>query len=469
MDEEREATRREATRREATRREAARREATRRAADALVSAPADALRGTDDVTEASTASLTGARGVAGLLGGIVAGMPVAVTADDGTRAGPAAAEATIAVRSADALRRILTAPGQLGFARAYVAGDIDVDGDIYTVLQVQPRLASEGLSVSRLVALLRLLREAGGVGRPLPPPPEEARVRGRLHSTGRDAQAVSHHYDLSNDFYSLLLGPSMTYSCAVWSSPSVGLGAAQRAKYELVSRKLGLGPGMRLLDVGCFWGGMVIHAARHHRVRATRVTLSAEQAEHARKRVSEEGLQDQVTIRLDYRDISDGPFDAISSIGMFEHVGENRLAEYFSRMHALLVPGGRLLNHGITRPAGSQPLGHRGLIPRYGFPDGELHQIGTVVTTVQHAGFEVRHCESLREHYALTLRAWVENLEQRYDEAVALVGEGRARVWRLYLAGSALGFDSGDIEVHQVLAVRPDQGRSRLPLRPGWG
>ena len=409
-------------------------------------------------------------GVAELLSGLVSGTSVAVTAYDGTRVGSASPEATVVVRSADALRRMLTAPGQLGFARAYVGGDIDVVGDIYAVLQLQHRLKSEGLTASRLVTLLRLLREAGGVGRPLPPPPEEARMSGRLHSRRRDAQAVSHHYDVSNDFYSLLLGPSMAYSCAAWSSPSVGLHTAQDAKYELVSRKLGLRPGMRLLDVGCGWGGMVIHAARHHGVHATGVTLSSEQADLARRRVREEGLEDQVTVRLqDYRDISDGPYDAISSIGMFEHVGENRLAEYFSRMYALLAPEGRLLNHGITRPAGSKPLGRKGFIPRYVFPDGELHELGTVVTQVQHAGFEVRHCESLREHYALTLRAWVENMERHYDQAVARVGEGRARVWRLYLAGSALGFEAGEIEVHQVLAVRPDHGRSGLPLRPDWG
>ena len=419
--------------------------------------------------ESRSASPAGVGGVAGLLGGVVAGTSVAVTAYDGTRAGPAAPGATVAVRSADALRRMLTAPGQLGFARAYVAGDIDVDGDIYTVLELEHRLKSEGLTAARLVSLLKLLREAGGVGRPLPPPPEEARVTGRLHSRRRDAHAISHHYDVSNDFYSLLLGPSMTYSCAVWPSPSAGLEAAQVAKYELVSRKLGLGPGMRLLDVGCGWGEMVIHAAQRYGVRATGVTLSAEQADYARRRVQEAGLQERITIRLeDYRDINDGPYDAISSIGMFEHVGENRLTEYFSRLHALLVPGGRLLNHGITRPAGSKPLGRNGFIPRYVFPDAELHEIGTVVTRVQHAGFEVRHCETLREHYALTLRAWVENLERHYDDAVALVGQGRARVWRLYLAGSALGFEAGDIEVHQVLAVRPDGGRSGLPLRPDW-
>ena len=427
------------------------------------------VEGRDATAQTASAFPTGVSGVAGLLGGVVDGTPVAVTAYDGTRAGSASPGATVVIRSADALRRMLTAPGQLGFARGYVAGDIDVVGDIYEVLRLQHRLKSDGFTLPRLVALLKLLRAAGGVGRPLSPPPEEARVSGRLHSRRRDARAISHHYDVSNDFYSLLLGPSMTYSCAVWSSPSVGLDVAQETKCELVSRKLGLRPGMRLLDVGCGWGGMVIHAAQRHGVRATGVTLSAEQAAYARKRVYDEGLQDQVTIRLqDYRDISDGPYDAISSIGMYEHVGENRLAEYFSRMHALLVPGGRLLNHGITRPAGSKPLGQKGFIQRYVFPDGELHEIGTVVTRVQHAGFEVRHCETLREHYALTLRAWVEHLERHYEEASALVGEGRARVWRLYLAGSALGFEAGDIEVHQVLAVRPDQGRSGLPLRPDW-
>lgn len=422
----------------------------------------------EDVTaETSQIPFTG---VAGLLRGVVAGTRVAVTAYDGTRAGSASPEATVVIRSADALRRMLASPGQLGLARAFVAGDIDVVGDVYAVLHLQDRFKSEAFTAARLITLLRLLREAGGVGRPLPPPPEEARVSGRLHSRRRDAQAISHHYDVSNEFYSLLLGQSMTYSCAVWSSPARGLDAAQEAKYELVSRKLGLRPGMRLLDVGCGWGGMLIHAARHWGVHATGVTLSEEQANYARRRVHEEGLQGRVTVRLaDYRDISDGPYDAISSIGMFEHVGENRLAEYFSRMHALLAPGGRLLNHGITRPAGSQPVGHRGFIPRYVFPDGELHELGKVVTMVQHAGFEVRHCETLREHYALTLRAWVENLERHYDEAAKLVGEGRARVWRLYLAGSAVGFEAGDIEVHQVLAVRPDQGRSGLPLRPDWG
>jgi cyclopropane-fatty-acyl-phospholipid synthase len=225
-------------------------------------------KGEDVAPETPGVSSAPVTGVAGLLAGVVAGTSVAVEAYDGSRAGTTLPDVTVVIRSADALRRMLTAPGQLGFARAYTAGDIDVAGDVYTVLQLQERLKSEGLTAHRLVTLLRLLREGGGVGRPLPPPPEEARLSGRLHSRRRDATAVSHHYDVSNDFYELFLGPSMTYSCAVWSSPPVGLDAAQEAKYELVSRKLGLRPGTRLLDVGCGWGGMMMHAVRHHGVTA---------------------------------------------------------------------------------------------------------------------------------------------------------------------------------------------------------
>jgi cyclopropane-fatty-acyl-phospholipid synthase len=261
----------------------------------------------------------------------------------------------------------------------------------------------------------------------------------------------------------------MTYSCGVWEDPSVGLNAAQEAKYELICRKLGLGPGMRLLDVGCGWGGMAIHAARTYGVRAVGVTLSREQAELARRRVTDAGLADRVEIRLaDYREVDDGPYEAISSIGMFEHVGEHQLGEYFSRMHALLAPGGRLLNHGISRAAGQGPMSRNGFIQRYVFPDGELEEIGRVVSAIQYTGLEIRHVENLREHYALTLRAWVGNLEESYAEAVRLAGAGRARVWRLCLAGSALGFESGEIEIHQTLAVRAVAGSSGMPLRPEW-
>jgi cyclopropane-fatty-acyl-phospholipid synthase len=268
-----------------------------------------------------------------------------------------------------------------------------------------------------------------------------------------------------------VLGPSMTYSCAVWErpAPDVTLEDAQAEKVELVCHKLALEPGMRLLDVGCGWGGMVLHAAANHGVRAVGVTLSRRQAEWAEKAVAEAGLADRVEIRYqDYRDVRDGPFDAISSIGMFEHVGLSQLGVYFGGLRRLLRPGGRLLNHGISRPpnAGRTRFRPNGFIDRYVFPDGELHEVGSVVSTIQRSGLEVRHLESLREHYALTLRAWVRNLEASWDDAVAEVGSGRARVWRLYMAASALNFEAGRTQVHQVLAVRLDGGRSGVPLRP---
>jgi cyclopropane-fatty-acyl-phospholipid synthase len=259
----------------------------------------------------------------------------------------------------------------------------------------------------------------------------------------------------------------MTYSCAVWDGGS--LEEAQAAKYELVCSKLGLSPGMRLLDVGCGWGGMVLHAATRHGVPATGITLSRPQVEWAEKALADAGVEAQVRLQ-DYRDLDDGPYDAISSIGMFEHVGLSQLSTYFRAMHGLLRPGGRFLNHGIARPPGRRRprFARKGFIDNFVFPDGELHQVGNVVRQVQHAGFEVRHVESLREHYALTLRAWVRNLEANWDAAVAEVGPGRAKVWRLYMAASALNFEAGRTEVYQVLAVKPDGGRSGMPLRPSF-
>ena len=226
---------------------------------------------------------------------------------------------------------------------------------------------------------------------------------------------------------------------------------------------------MRLLEVGCGWGSMLLHAAERHGVHGVGVTISERQAELARERVAEAGLADRIDIRLaDYRDVRDGPFDAISSIGMFEHVGLSRLGVYFTRLRELLRPEGRLLNHGIARlPGHRPPIRRNTFVSRYVFPDGELHEVGAVVSAIQRAGFEVRHTENLREHYALTLRAWVRNLEANWDAAVAEVGTPRARVWRLYMAGSALGFEAGRLQVHQALAVRPEDGRSGMPLAPG--
>jgi cyclopropane-fatty-acyl-phospholipid synthase len=404
--------------------------------------------------------------VAGLFG---PDLRVAVRAYDGSTAGPADAAATLVIRSPDAFRRIVQSPGQLGFGRAYVAGDLDVEGDIFEALEM--RNAFKGLRLDR-PEWLQLAKLVGTSAlRPIAPPPEEARLHGGRHSRERDAAAIAHHYDVSNDFYRVVLGPSLTYSCAVWPSRDATLEAAQAAKYELICRKLDLKPGMRLLDVGCGWGGMVMHAAEHHGVDAVGVTVSRRQAELAEKRVAEAGLSSRVQIRLeDYRDIDDGPFDAISSIGMFEHVGLSQLETYFRGLYALLPPRGRLLNHGISRPAGKHRsrFQQRSFINRYVFPDGELHEVGSVISAMQRCGFEVRHAESLREHYGLTLRAWVRNLEAGWDDAIAAAGEARARIWRLYMAACAVTFEDGDTQVHQVLGVKADHGQSGMPLRPAF-
>jgi cyclopropane-fatty-acyl-phospholipid synthase len=407
-----------------------------------------------------------AAALAGFLGPDI---PVRIECYDGSSLGPIESATRLVVRSPKALRYVVSAPGELGFARAYVAGELDVDGDIFEALQLRDNLPDMRVTPRDWLALARF---AGTDAlRPLPAPPEEMRVHGRRHTKERDAAVIAHHYDVSNDFYRIVLGPSMTYSCAVFGTGDASLEDAQAAKYELVCRKLALKPGMRLLDVGCGWGGMVVHAAREHGVRAVGVTLSTRQAEWAREAVKQAGVDDRVEIRVqDYRDVFDGPFDAISSIGMFEHVGAAKLDEYFTRLFELLRPRGRLLNHGIAKRPGPRPsIAHRGFIDRYVFPDGELHEVGSVVSRIQKANFEVRNVEGLREHYEQTLRHWVANLEAHWDEAVGLVGPGRARVWRLYMAASACGFETARIQIHQVLAVRNHaDGCSDMPRRPDW-
>ena len=410
-----------------------------------------------------------------MLGGQV---PLRVQGWDGSVIGPADSPGTIVIKRPDAMRRILYAPNELGLGRAYVAGDLDLDGDIFALLGVRDALGARqehvdlGFSRRSLVELWKLAREWKVLGRPLPAPSEEARLTGRLHTRGRDADAVSHHYDVGNDFYRLFLGETMTYSCGYWPDASIGLDGAQTAKYDLICRKLGLRPGMRLLDVGCGWGGMVLHAAQHYGVEAVGITLSREQQDLARARVAAAGFDDRIEVRYqDYRDVGDEPFDAISSIGMFEHVGVGRSREYFEHLHALLAPGGRLLNHAISRPqpAKKPAMDRHSFIARYVFPDGELIEVGTTVSAMQSLGLEVRDVESLREHYARTLRAWVTNLEANWEEAVRLVGPARARIWRLYMAGSAVGFEQDRINIHQVLAVRPDDaGHSHMPPTRTW-
>ena len=395
-------------------------------------------------------------------------VPIRVVAYDGSKAGPDSSDVALRILTPRALARLVTAPGTLGLARAYVTGEIEVDGDVYEVLDAMADLTLHDLTRADQVRLARRLLPLWLRHRQ-PPPPLEYRPPGRLHSKARDRKAISHHYDVSNRVYEWVLGPSMAYTCAVFPTASATLEEAQAAKFELVSQKLGLEPGMRLLDVGCGWGGMVMHAAAEHGVKALGVTLSRNQAEWAQAEILRRGLGDLAEVRhLDYRDAPETEFDAISSIGLTEHIGKDQLPHYFGSLYERLRPGGRLLNHCITQPR--TPLTRRldPFIARYVFPDGQLEPVGHLISVMNDSGFEVRHEENLREHYALTLAEWCANLEAHWDEAVAEVGVGRARVWRLYMAASRLGFERDNIQLHQVLGVKLlDQGRSGFPLR-GW-
>jgi len=394
------------------------------------------------------------------------GQPIAFEAYDGSSAGPAGALSRVIVKDPRALNYVATAPSDLGLARAYVSGCMDLEGDMFTTLEM---LAGESVGSLSLADRLGVLRDLGpGILRPVAPPPEEVHPGpwwGIRHSLSRDSRAISHHYDVSNKFYEWLLGPSMAYTCAVYPHAGASLEEAQDEKVDLVCRKLELKPGDRLLDVGCGWGQMVVHAAQHYGVRVIGVTLSRQQAEYAQKRIAELGLSDVAEVRHDdYRHISETGFDAVSSIGLTEHIGAKNLAGYVRFLTSKLRPQGRLLNHCITRAVNSEPARPGGFINRYVFPDGELEGVGTIISAIQDNGFEVRHEENFREHYARTCAAWGANLEAHWDEAVREVGEGRARVWRLYLAGSRLGFTQRRIELHQVLAARTVDGVSGMPL-----
>jgi cyclopropane-fatty-acyl-phospholipid synthase len=405
--------------------------------------------------------------VAEVFGHVIGQAPVRVIAYDGSKSGPDDADVALRIESPQALARLASAPGTLGLARAYVTGEIEVEGDLYTALSALADVTLHGVSNVEFVKLLRTLGPVWLRYRPAPPE-LEARPKGRLHSKFRDSQAISHHYDVSNTFYEWVLGPSMTYTCAAYPSPTATLEEAQAAKYDLVARKLALEPGMRLLDVGCGWGGMVRHAARMG-VKALGVTLSKEQASWAQEAIRREGLEEFAEVRhSDYRDISESGFDAISSIGLTEHIGKKQLGAYFGSLHAKLRPEGRLLNHCITQPRTVSKRHTDPFIRRYVFPDGQLESPGLLMTELHDAGFEVRHEENLREHYAMTLRDWGANLEEHWTEAVEEVGIGRARVWRLYMAACRLGFDLDNIQLHQMLGVKlGDHGRSGMPLR-GW-
>ena len=410
---------------------------------------------------------------AGLIAVALQGAPVGVDAYDGSTSGPADADVRLVLRSPKALSYLLTAPSQLGLARAYVSGELEIHGDPYDALG---HIWSDRIGNLSWSERLRILRSVDPKAlRWVDPPAEEYGARrlreGLRHSKARDAAAISHHYDVSNRFYEWVLGPSMAYTCACYPTENATLEEAQEYKHDLVARKIGLKPGMRLLDVGCGWGGMVRHAAKNYGVKALGVTLSAEQASWAQEAIKREGLEELAEVRhMDYRDVTETDFDAISSIGITEHIGKANVPGYFKFLNGKLKEGGRMLNHCITRPDNTGPSIYRdGFINRYVFPDGELEGPGWLAGVMNDNGFEIRHEENLREHYSKTLMAWCDNLDAHWDEAVAEVGQGTARVWKLYMAGCILGFDRDVVQLHQILGVKLNKdGSSGMPLRPNW-
>jgi cyclopropane-fatty-acyl-phospholipid synthase len=362
---------------------------------------------------------------------------------------------TFTFRSPKALAHALRAPGELGLGRAYVDGLLDVD-DLDGALRIVDTFEPPDLSLRQQAALGLAVVRACGLTKPPKPPAAELRLRGERHTLSRDRRAVRHHYDVGNEFFALFLDPSMTYSCAYWSGGAQTLEEAQQAKLALVCKKLRLTEGERVLDVGCGWGSFAIHAAKNHGVKVLGVTLSAPQVDLARERVREAGLEDLVEIRVaDYREISERPFDAISSIGMVEHVGEERIDLYMQTLNGLLRPGGRLLNHGIAKLMDFDTRDEGPFSERFVFPDGVPLPLSRIELALERTGLVTRHVEGLPEDYAETLRYWIDSFESRYDEAVRLAGVERARVWRVYLRAARQGFMTGWASVYQVLADKP--------------
>ena len=361
---------------------------------------------------------------------------------------------TFNVRSPQAIAHALRAPGQLGLGRAYVSGELAVD-DLDEVLEMLDTWEPSPLERRAQGRLALAALRASGLVRPPAVPKAELRPRGRRHSIERDARAVRHHYDLSNDFFRLMLGDSMTYSCALFSQGAPTLEDAQQAKLELVCTKLALAPGKRVLDVGCGWGSFALHAAENHGVRVLGITLSEPQATLARQRAEERGLADRVDIRvMDYRELAGEPFDAVASIGMVEHVGSGQIDAYAQQVARLVKPGGRVLNHGIARLRVGDPEAGP-FSERYVFPDAAPLHLSRIQLALERAGLETEHVEGLRLDYAETLRHWAANIDANLDEATRLAGPERIRVWRLYLRAARRGFESGFTSIYQVRCSRP--------------
>ena len=388
-----------------------------------------------------------------------------IPADRGTEA-----QFTLVLRSPGTLRRMFLRPSELSLGEAYVHGDLEIEGSLDAVHPLADRMLgsprSRGEQLQHVSRLLRLPRDS---------PPRLAQrgahLSGRRHSLRRDRQAVTYHYNVSNEFFRLFLDERMVYSCAYFASPADTLDAAQLRKLDLICRKLRLRPNERLLDIGCGWGALVVHAAERYGVQAVGITLSEPQAALARERIRAAGLDRRCRVEVqDYRELEDrGGYDKVVSVGMFEHVGDERLADYFRRAFELIRPGGAFLNHGISRASGTWSRRRPSFWDRYVFPDGSLTTISSVIATAESEGFEVRDLESLREHYELTLFHWTRRLESHADEARRVTDPVNYRIWRLYMSAAAYRFKVNRLSVYQALLVRPERGRSNLPLtRSDW-
>jgi len=404
-------------------------------------------------------------------------LPVRIHAWDGSEAGPANAP-VLRITSRRALRRLLWQPDELGIAQAYITGEIDVPGgsrelaDGLRTVWEKSRTTGSGpitLTARQKLSAATLALRLGALGPRPTVPASQAKLTGTLHTRARDRAAIAHHYDLSNKFYSLILDESMAYSSAYYETDDLTLAQAQRAKLDLICRKLGLRPGMRLLDVGCGWGSLSLHAAEHYGVRVLGVTISGQQHEFIGKRIAERGLSDRVEVRVqDYREVAEQPFDAVSSIEMGEHVGEHNYPVYAGALFSHVKPTGRLLLQQMSRRSDAAPGGGP-FIESYIAPDMHMRPLSETLGFLERAGFEIRNVQALREHYVRTVDAWLETFESHYSEAVAMVGDEMARVWRLYLVGGGLSFEEGRMGVDQILAVRPSpSGTSHLPPTPDW-